>query len=130
LVAFARFQCLVPNWRFQCLVVFEKRRRNILFISSHFPPLQIVCKPSFFPLILRFYFTMILNRYFTPFLLFPWLINYNHTSQYTKFSTHSPLNWFWLRYFFLSLNSWRHTWPLLTGFKLHEWMKNHLRNHP
>jgi hypothetical protein len=42
---------------------------------------------------------MVLNYYFTPFLLFPWLINYNHTSRCTKSSTYSSLSWFWSKIF-------------------------------
>jgi hypothetical protein len=33
-----RFQCLVALERFQCLVANGKRRKNILFASSHFLP--------------------------------------------------------------------------------------------
>jgi hypothetical protein len=35
------------------------------------PPQQFYQNLLFFSLILRFYFTMVLNRYFTTFLLFP-----------------------------------------------------------
>jgi hypothetical protein len=42
LVALGRFQCLVTNGR---------KRKNIFFTSSHFPPQQILLKPFFFPLI-------------------------------------------------------------------------------
>jgi hypothetical protein len=48
----------------------------------------------FFLLILRFYFTMVLDRPFLPFL---WPINYNHISWCNKSSTHSLPIWFWLK---------------------------------
>ncbi len=38
---------------------------------------------------------MVLDRYFTSFLPFPWPINYNHAYWCTKSSTHSLPNWFW-----------------------------------
>jgi hypothetical protein len=53
-----------------------------------------------FSYILRFYFIMVLDHDFTPFLLFLWPINYNHTFGCTKFSTYSLLSWFWLKIFF------------------------------
>ncbi len=37
-VAYGKFQCLVANGRFQCLVTFGRKKRNIIFTSSHFPP--------------------------------------------------------------------------------------------
>jgi hypothetical protein len=40
----------------------KKEKEKHLFTSTHFPQ-QILLKPSFFPLILRFYFTMVLGRY-------------------------------------------------------------------
>jgi hypothetical protein len=61
----------VANGRFQCLVANGRRRKNILFTSSHFPPQQILLYLFFPPLILRFYFTMVQNHYFMPFLPFP-----------------------------------------------------------
>jgi hypothetical protein len=45
------------------LVAFGRRRRNILFTTFHFPPQQNLLKPFFFPLILRFYFMMVLDHY-------------------------------------------------------------------
>jgi hypothetical protein len=40
-----------------------KENEKHLFNSSHFPPKFFYFKPSFFPLILKFYFTMVLGRY-------------------------------------------------------------------
>ncbi len=71
---------------------------------------------------------MVLNYYLTYFLLFPWPINYNHAFQGTKFFTHSLLSWFWLKIFFLSLNSRCCTWLCLMGLKLHKWTKNCLES--
>jgi len=76
---------------------------------------------------LKFYFIMVLDYYFTLFLPFPWLINYNHTFQCTKSSTHSSPSWFWLKFFF-SLNSWFCAWSRFVGFKSQKWMKNHPRS--
>jgi hypothetical protein len=76
----------------------EKKKHHFHLFSLSRP--TILLEPSFFSLILKFYFTMVLNRYFMPVLLFPWPINYNHTSWCTKFSTHSLSNWFWLKIFF------------------------------
>jgi len=66
----------------------------------------------------------------TPFFSFPWFINYNHASQCNNFFTHSSLIWFWLKLFFLFLNSWHRVWPHLMGLMSHEWLKNHLGNYP
>jgi len=79
-VTYGRFQCLVALERFQCLVVLERRRKSILFTSFHFPPPNNFTETLFFPLILKFYFTMVLNCYFMPFLLFPSPIIYNYAS--------------------------------------------------
>jgi hypothetical protein len=62
LVAFGRFHYLVAFERFQCLVANGRKRRNTFSILLTFPP-QILLKPSFFPLILRFYFTMVKGHY-------------------------------------------------------------------
>jgi hypothetical protein len=78
LVAFERFQCLVTLERFHCFVAFERfqclvangRRTRNTFSPLPTSPQQILLKPSFFPLILRFYFTMVLNRYFCISFLF------------------------------------------------------------
>jgi hypothetical protein len=72
---------------------------------------------TFFPLILGFFFIMVLNHYFVSFLHFPWPINCNHTFRYIKFSTHSSPSWFWSKIFFHSLNSWCRAWPCFMGFK-------------
>jgi hypothetical protein len=48
--------------RFQCLVANGKRRRNTFSPLPTFSQ-QTLLKPSLFPLILRFYFTMVLSRY-------------------------------------------------------------------
>jgi hypothetical protein len=108
----------------------KEKEKHPFHLFSLSPP-KFLLEPFFFPLILRFYFTMVLNCHLTFFFFFPWPINYNHTSWCTKFSTHSSSNWFWLKiFFFFSLNSWCRTWSLLMGLKLHKWMKNHLWNHP
>jgi len=53
-----------------CLVAFGRRNRSIFFTSSDFSPQKILLKP-FFPLILKFCFTTVLDRYFASFLPFP-----------------------------------------------------------
>jgi hypothetical protein len=73
-------------------------------------------------LILRFYFTMVLNHYFTFFLSFPWLINYNHTSWCIKFSTHSSLSWFWLKIFsFIWIHGVMHEHIVWASSHTNEW---------
>jgi hypothetical protein len=69
LVALARFRCLVALARFQCLAANERRRRSTFSHLPTFPP-TILLKLSFFPLVLRFYFTVVLNRYLHIFILF------------------------------------------------------------
>jgi len=99
LLVFGRFPCLVALKWFQCLVVLKGEG------ETSFSPL-FTSSPNnftwtfFFPLILRLYFTMVLNCYLMPFFLFPWPINYNHASWCTKSSTHSSSSWFWLKIFF------------------------------
>ncbi len=51
-----KFPCLVGNGR-------RRRRRRFFFTSFHFPPKQFYLDLRFFPLILRFYFTMVLGHY-------------------------------------------------------------------
>ncbi len=129
LVVLERFQCLVVLERFQCLVVFERKRRNILFTSSHFSPQQFYLNLLFsidFKVLIYHAYRLLL----TPFFIFPWPINYNHTSRCNKSSTHSLPIWFWLKIFSLSLKLWPHVWSRLMGFKLHKWMKNRLESHP
>jgi hypothetical protein len=118
---------LSGEWKVPSLINLGKWRKNIIFTFFHFPPNKFYF--NFPPLILRFYFIMVLNHYFTSFLPFPQPINYNHASGCTKFSTHSLPNWFWLKIFF-SLNSWHRAWPCVTSLKLQKWMKNRHRNHP
>jgi hypothetical protein len=48
------------QWKVPSLVA---NGRKILFTSSHFPPNQIYLNLQFFPLTLRFYFTMVLGHY-------------------------------------------------------------------
>jgi len=40
----------------------RRRRRRFFFTSSHFSPKQLYLNLHFFPLILKFYFTMVLGR--------------------------------------------------------------------
>jgi hypothetical protein len=47
------------QWKVPSLVV---NGRKIIFTSSHFPPNQIYLNLQFFPLTLRFYFTMVLGH--------------------------------------------------------------------
>jgi len=49
----------------------EGEEREAHFHLFSFPPQQILFKPSFFPLILNFYFTMVLGRYLCISSLFP-----------------------------------------------------------
>jgi hypothetical protein len=62
LVALERFHYLVAFGRFKCLVANGRRRRNTFSLLPIFPQ-QILLKPSFFPLILKFYFIMVLGLY-------------------------------------------------------------------
>ncbi len=96
-------------------------KKNIIFTSSHFPPQQILFN-FFISIDLRFYFIMVLNCYFTPFLLFPWPINYNHAFQYTKFSTHSSSSWFRLKIFsFPWIHGVAHDHNLWASKHISEW---------
>ncbi len=49
--------------RFLCLKANGRKRRRFYFTSFHFPPKQPYLDLRFFPLILRFYFTMVLGCY-------------------------------------------------------------------
>ncbi len=71
-VAYGRFQCsvvlkrfhyLVALKKFQCLVANGRKRKSILSTSLHFPPNKFYLNLLFFPLISRFYFTMVLDCY-------------------------------------------------------------------
>ncbi len=65
---------------------------------------------------------MVLDHYFTPFLHFHWLINYNHASRCTKFSTHSSLSWFWSKIFsFLWIHGVAHDHILWASNRTNEW---------
>jgi hypothetical protein len=86
LVANGRLQCLVANGRLQCLEAIEGsnawwplKGSNVWwsmegegtpFHLLSLSPQQILLKPSIFPLILRFYFTMVLGRYLCIFFIF------------------------------------------------------------
>jgi len=62
---------LVANGKFQAWWPMEgsklggqwKVKEKHLFTSSHFPPNKLYLNLQFFPLTLRFYFTMVLSRY-------------------------------------------------------------------
>jgi hypothetical protein len=75
LVALEETSCLVANGRFQCLVALGmfhawwSMGTNPFHLFSFFPPINFTS--IFLSLILRFYFTMVLNHYFTSFLPFP-----------------------------------------------------------
>jgi len=62
-----KFLCLEANGRrrrrFLCLEANGRRRKRFLFTSSHFPPEQFYLDLRIFPLILKFYFTMVLGYY-------------------------------------------------------------------
>jgi hypothetical protein len=89
----------VANGRFQAWWPMEcsklggqwKVKEKHLFISYIFPPTTFTQTFNFFPLTLRFYFTMVLSRYSR--LPFPFLrsINYNCAPQCNKSSTPSLL---------------------------------------
>jgi hypothetical protein len=101
-VAFERFQYLVAVERFQWKVpmfggIWKEKKKHLFHLFSLSPP--TILFDFFFPLLLRFSCTMVLERYFMPFFLFPWPINYNHASWCTKSSTHSLSSWFWLKIF-------------------------------
>jgi hypothetical protein len=51
------------------LVANGRRRRRLFYTSSHFSPKQLYLDLHFFPLILRFYFTMVLGLYLRLFSL-------------------------------------------------------------
>jgi hypothetical protein len=50
-------------WKVPMLGGQWKEKEKHFFPSSHFPPNKFYFKPSFFSLILRFYFTVVLSRY-------------------------------------------------------------------
>ncbi len=62
-----RFLCSEANGRkrkkFLCSEANGRRRKRFFFNSSHFSPKQLYLDLCFFPLILRFYFTMVLGHY-------------------------------------------------------------------
>jgi hypothetical protein len=51
------------QWKVPLLSGQWKEKEKHLFTSSHFPPNKFYSNFQFFPLILRFYFTMVLSRY-------------------------------------------------------------------
>ncbi len=73
-------------------------------------------------MILGFCFTIVLDHYFASFLLFPWPINYNHTSRGTKSSTHSSPSWFWSKIFsFPWIHGVVHDYVLWASNHTNEW---------
>jgi hypothetical protein len=122
LVANGRFQCLMALGRFQVRWLLEGEGEGEASFSPLFilPPTNFTL--TFFPLILRFYFTMVLDCYFRPFLDFSWFINCNHTSWCTKSSTHSLPSWFWLKIFsFLWIHGIAHDHVLWALSHTSEW---------
>jgi len=126
LVALEETFCLVANGRFQCLVAFRmfhawwSMGKHLFHLFSFFPPNKFYLK--FFSLILKFYFTMVLDHYFTFFLLFPWPINCNHAFQCTKSSTRSSPNWFWSKIFsFPWIHGVAHDHVLRASNHINEW---------
>jgi len=63
---------LVALGRFQCLVVFGKRKKNNIFTSFHFPPLQRILLKPFFSIdfnVLLYYGSRLLLHTFPSFSL-------------------------------------------------------------
>jgi hypothetical protein len=69
LVNLERLQCLMANGTLQCLVANGRKRGNTFSPLPTFPQ-DFLFKLSFFPLILRFYFTMVLGCYLRIFFIF------------------------------------------------------------
>jgi len=71
-----------------------KVKEKHLFTSSHFPPNKLYLNLQFFPLTLRFYFTMILDYHSRLFFPFPRFINYdcccNPTWRECEDEIHTP----------------------------------------
>ncbi len=102
----------------------EKKRKTSFSPLLTLPPNKF-CLNLFFPLILMFYFTMVLDRYFTPFPPFLWPINYNHTFQCAKIFTHSLPNWFWSKILsFLWIHGVMHDHILWALSHTSEWRTN------
>jgi hypothetical protein len=87
------------NGRFQCLVANGRRRRNILFTFSHFPPNKFYLN-LFFSINLKVLLYHGSRPLLTPFLPSSWPINYNHTFWCNKSFTHSLPIWFWSKIYF------------------------------
>ncbi len=51
------------QWNVTSLVANGRRRKRFFFTSFHFPPKQFYLDLCFFPLILRFYFAMVISHY-------------------------------------------------------------------
>jgi hypothetical protein len=118
-----------PNWvtngRFQCLVANGRRRRSTFSPLPTFPQV-ILLKLSFFPLILRFYFTMVLGCYLhISSLFFDLLITTTHLDVTSPSHIHCQFDFDW-RFFLFSLKLWCRIWPCFTGLNPHKWMKNQL----
>ncbi len=77
---------------------FWKEKEKHPFTSFHFPPQQLYLS-LFFSIDFKVLLYHGSRPLLTPFLLFPWPINYNHTSRCNKSSTHSLSIWFWLNFF-------------------------------
>jgi hypothetical protein len=120
LVANGRFKVW---WSLECSMLsglWEKKEKHHFHLFSFSTPNKFYI--NFFSLILRFYFTMVLDRYFMSFLPFPWPINCNHAFQCTNSSTHSLLNWFWSKFFsFPWIRGITHDHVLKTSSRTNEW---------
>jgi hypothetical protein len=81
---------LVANGMFQAWWPMEGEGETP-FHLFHFPPKTLYPNLQFFPLTLRFYFTMVLSRYSRLPFLFLRSINYNCAPQCNKSSTPSLL---------------------------------------
>ncbi len=95
-----------------------------------FPPTNSL-KPSIFSVDLEVWLYHGPMSLPTPFLPFPWSINYECASRHTKSFTPSSLIRFCLKiwFFFLSLKSWRRAWSHITSPKPLKRMKNRLWSH-
>ncbi len=106
-----------------------KEKEKHLFTFSHFPPNKFYLNLQFF----SFDFKVLLYHgskpLLTHFLPFPWPINYDCASRCNKSSTHSSPIWFWLNIFFIFLEIMALCIGILTGLKLHKWMKNCFQSH-
>jgi hypothetical protein len=99
-----------------------KEKEKVPFHLFPFPPQATLLRPSCFSFNIKVLLYHGSRPLFMHFLIFPWLINYDHAFWCHKSPTHSVLIQFGWKFIYLSLKLWCHVSHILWALScVNEW---------